>query len=138
MKVKHLLFLFGVCFCLLSAIAYSSWNLYLYQIYRHIPGQDKTGHFFVVGILTLLVNLHWRLAYYQLGRFSILKGTVVVALFMVGDEVLQSFSPMRRFDWGDVCSNFAGALCFGFLSPFVFSYFSSGTNNSAGSFSSDG
>lgn len=82
---------------------------------RFLPYEDKIAHFFLVGALTLLVNLSLSLSRISIGRFSILKGSLILLILVTLEEVSQMWFPERSCSWSDLFSNYAGIICFGQL-----------------------
>ena len=84
-----------------------------YAVYR-IPYDDKIAHFFLVGALTFLVNLSLSLTQVSLGKITVLKGSLLLGLFVTLEEFSQMLFPSRSFSWADLMANYAGVLCFGY------------------------
>jgi len=83
------------------------------KIPRRIPYDDKIAHFFLAGALSLLVNLSLSLSQVTVGNTRILKGSLLLFVFITIEECSQSLFPARSFSLGDLFSNYAGVLCFG-------------------------
>ncbi len=88
---------------------------YLLRWVYLIPFGDKVGHFFLVGFLAALANLWWDCACWQVGKFSLLKGSVIVATIMTLEEFSQYFIKTRTFDLGDLSCDYVGIFVFGYL-----------------------
>lgn len=86
-------------------------NLF-FDIVIRIPNGDKFGHFFLFGILTLLLNLALEFRSYQ--RLPL--GTVFVFVFVVLEEWSQYFLPDRSLDIVDLIANWLGVLIFTYIS----------------------
>lgn len=84
-----------------------------------VPYGDKVGHFFLMGVLSLLVNLSWRGAKMRLGRWELLKGSFWIVLFVVLEEVTQLFNPNRTFSWADLAADGLGVWLFGQLAVWL-------------------
>ena len=63
--------LFGFTLLLFSLIclADSGHGQWLYDLARLVPGADKTGHFALFGLLSLLLNVVLQSSILRLGRF---------------------------------------------------------------------
>ena len=93
---------------LLSAIASSRFAVRAFSFIRDIPGQDRTGHFVVMGLLCLCVNLGFadaRIAGRRLGTPIV---TLLVFLGVTLEEYTQALIPRRSFDPLDLLAGYAG------------------------------
>ncbi len=82
---------------------------------KYIPGGDKTGHFFLIGMLSFLVNLSMGAKTTTWKSMSVLKGSLIVFLVVVTEEFSQIFLKYRGFDLVDLLADAAGILVFGRL-----------------------
>lgn len=84
---------------------------------RHIPGGDKTGHFLLMGMLTLLVNLSLA----RLGWRRLTVPRVCLGLWiLVGLEELSQLGLSRRsFELADLAADTVGIVVFGFLAALL-------------------
>ncbi len=80
-----------------------------------LPAGDKIGHFLLMGLLSYLTNtafsgarLHWR-------RLTVLKGNILVAAFVLLEEVSQLWIAHRAFELADLAADAAGIWAFGRL-----------------------
>lgn len=80
---------------------------------RKLPGGDKAGHFFLLGVASLLANLSLRTRVWEFGKLRLLQGSVIVGTMITLEECTQAFSPNRSFSLSDMCFNFAGIIVFG-------------------------
>ena len=83
------------------------------------PYADKVLHMLLIGALAFWLNLwlpDWQL---QIGRWHVPIAILLPFAVAAIEEVLQSWSPLRSFDWGDMASNLAGLLLFYALSRWV-------------------
>ena len=82
------------------------------------PGGDKVGHFVLMGLLSLLVNLS---VLSGPGRRT-LRRAVVASLVVAGvvtlEEISQKLFPGRTSSWADLVSSLAGIGVFGALAWF--------------------
>lgn len=87
-------------------------NLAVAQYLRLLPLGDKLGHFFLIGLLTLVLNLAVRCHAWIRGLPT---ASVVVAVLITAEEFSQLTQVTRSFDWGDMSANFAGILGFSWI-----------------------
>ena len=86
----------------------------LAKIYN-FPNGDRTGHFVLYGIFTLLINgaFHARI---QFSKFSFGRGSLLVALFSVVEEISQlAFASHRTVDLVDLTFSLLGVFCIEFF-----------------------
>ncbi len=86
---------------------------------RNLPFGDKMGHFILYGILAFLVNLAFRNAHWQLASFSVLKGSTLVIVFAIAEELTQLFLANRSFEMVDILCDLLGIYVFGKLAGWV-------------------
>lgn len=84
------------------------------MMYNYAWG-DKLAHFFLMGLLTFLVNLSCSARRVQLFSKSILLGSLFVSIAVVLEEASQLFLPLRSFSWLDLSSDLLGILCASWL-----------------------
>ncbi|WP_308367755.1 MULTISPECIES: VanZ family protein [unclassified Microbulbifer] len=81
-----------------------------FDFVKSIPYGDKIGHFFLFGTLTLTVVVASRFRSFTVGWLNIYYGGVLVALFVLGEEISQAFIPFRTFDLADLTADTLGIL----------------------------
>jgi VanZ family protein len=91
----------------------------VFSFIRYIPNGDKWGHFILMGMLTLLVNLALRGKTVGIGRLRYLLGSLIVLAFVIAEEFSQKFLGGRTFDYADLLFDFAGILVFGEIARIV-------------------
>jgi polysaccharide biosynthesis protein VpsQ len=83
------------------------------------PNGDKVGHFVLMGLLSLLVNMA---VLSGTGRRT-LRRAITTSLVVVGvvavEEFSQRFFPGRNSSWADLASSLAGIIVFGGLAWFL-------------------
>lgn len=84
----------------------------LFDLIRTIPYGDKIGHFCLFGLLTLGVNTALKFNTLNFIILRIYVGTLLVTIFVVGEELSQYFIPTRTLDAGDLLADAAGILVF--------------------------
>jgi len=82
-------------------------------------GLDKVGHFLVMGIFSLLLNLSLSATRVRVGPVSILAGTLIVMAISVVEELAQNLFRERVFSLIDLAADLAGAYCFGLLAAYL-------------------
>ena len=81
-----------------------------------IPYGDKLGHFFLFGILTLLLNLALR--FKHLNQLPL--GSLLVFAFVILEELSQYFFPNRTLDIADIIADVLGILAFTYIGYVLF------------------
>lgn len=78
---------------------------------RQVPMGDKVCHFGFMFTLSLLSNLVLRCRAVAVHRSTVLLGTIIVAIVVVGEEISQIWIPGRTFDLLDLTADFLGIAC---------------------------
>jgi len=110
---KLALFGFSVFLFTLIWLADVGHGQWLFDLVRLVPGEDKTGHFILFGLLSLLLNVVLRASPMRCGRLTVLKGSFVVGAFAVAEEVSQLLFASRTFDLLDLTAGLVGIWIFG-------------------------
>lgn len=84
-----------------------------FRLMYNIPYCDKLGHFFLMGTLTLLVNLALSASEYRFFNTGFLKGSLVIIIVVTLEELSQIFVKNRTFSFTDLVCDYAGIYCFG-------------------------
>ena len=93
-------------------------STYFPFIYR-IPGLDKIGHFFLMGVLSFLINLLLKAKKIQLSSLDFLLGSLVVFLVVTFEELSQLFLIYRAFSWLDLVFDLGGIFLGGQLAAWL-------------------
>ena len=110
--------------CLLGYASFMYWILSaantrasngLLMLSTGIPCGDKVGHFFVMGLLALMVNLLLSMRRQSIGKHNFLLGSMIVAAIVTTEEFSQIFIPSRTFCPFDLIADYAGIFIFGRL-----------------------
>lgn len=88
---------------------------FLIQSSKNIPYGDKWGHFLLYGLLTLLLNLGFRLRRVKVGRFPIFIGALLVSVFSIAEEFTQLAFASRTFDFVDMLADVVGIAFFSLI-----------------------
>lgn len=84
-----------------------------------IPGFDKVGHFFLMGVLSFLVNLLLKAEKTKLFSLDFLIGSLVVILVVTLEELSQLFLIHRAFSWVDLVFDLGGIFLGGRLANWL-------------------
>lgn len=90
-----------------------------FELVESIPYGDKVGHLLLFGFLTLAANFAFRLRILDLRVFRLYIGTGIVSLFVVLEELSQTFIPSRTFELEDLAADTAGIILFTVLSHLI-------------------
>lgn len=120
--MKNMKWLTGVFILLLVAIVVAADRGRLpafVGVLYNFPNGDKVGHFVLMGLLSLLVNLGVLSgAGKRTGRRAITASLVVAGLVTL-EEISQEFFPSRNASWVDLAFSLAGIAVFGGLAWFL-------------------
>jgi len=109
------LFGFGLFLSGLVCLADSGRARWLFRMAESIPGGDKAGHFVLFGLLAFLVNLVMSATVVRFGRLALLKGSAIVMVIVIAEEVSQLLFVSRSFELLDLTADLAGIWIFGQL-----------------------
>lgn len=115
MKLKWLAFLYTLFLALLVFMADQKQYQFVFRAVRRTPYADKVGHLILMGLFSLLLNLALSCRKIKVGRLSILKGSLIVAVVVTLEEFSQIFVRYRSFDPVDLLFDYTGILLFGLL-----------------------
>ena len=79
---------------------------------RSLRHGDKLGHFWLFGILTLVVTMASKFRSFSFGPFTLYYGVAIVSIFVVLEEVSQKFITIRTFSVWDLAADAAGIAVF--------------------------
>ncbi len=85
-----------------------------------IPYGDKLGHFWLMGTLSLLLNLALRARTVRIGPVTVLLGSLIVAVVVTAEEFTQIFLPGRTFDLIDLGADYLGIFLAGRLAAWLY------------------
>jgi VanZ family protein len=104
-SVAMLVFILAITY-----LANSGIDTLLFAFVRSVPYGDKLGHFFLYGLLTLILNLALNLKAITLYKWNVYLGSVIVIIFIALEELSQVFIPIRNVEYLDLV---AGAIGIG-------------------------
>lgn len=122
MKKKHhkLNYLYPLAFflfiCWIIYMANANINNIFFELINMIPAGDKLGHFFLFGMLAMLVNLALNCRTFKFRQYSVQLGGFLIFSLTIFEELSQHFFPNRTVDIVDLIANLAGILFFNYLS----------------------
>lgn len=85
------------------------------QLIRSVDHGDKVAHFILFGALSFLLNLAVTKKCFKWGRWSVYRGTALVAVLAVCEEGSQRFIASRTFDYFDLLADLTGVVLFAFI-----------------------
>jgi hypothetical protein len=88
---------------------------FLFGFIRRLPFGDKLGHFFLMGMFSLVLNLALSAREIRVWKLKYLLGSLIVLNVVAAEEFSQLFIGGRTFDAGDLLADAAGILIFGEL-----------------------
>ncbi|HEX8249461.1 MAG TPA: VanZ family protein [Pyrinomonadaceae bacterium] len=86
---------------------------YLFRPLRRLPYGDKIGHFLLMGMFSLVVNLILKARTIRVWKLSYLLGSLIVLAIVTMEEFSQIFVRGRSFDVTDLVADWAGIIIFG-------------------------
>ncbi len=87
--------------------------------YKSVPCGDKLGHFVLMGFLSFLANMLFRVRTFSFLGQRLLLGSAVVFAVVFIEECSQLFLPRRSFSLLDLSADAAGIWVFGVLAQIV-------------------
>lgn len=121
LKIIAIVYVFILAFIILAANKTST--RYLLSFVGSIPYGDKLGHFFLMGILSFLINLILKAKTIGKGKFQYLLGSILVFVAVTIEEFSQIFVSGRTFDLSDLIADGLGIIFFGELARLVYQKF---------------
>ena len=118
-RIKWLTGLFILVLILIVVIANLGLGSTYFTFIYNIPGLDKIGHFFLMGILSFLVNFLLKAKKVQILSFSFLIGSLVVILVVALEELSQLFLIYRAFSCLDLVFDLGGIFLGGQLAAWL-------------------
>ncbi len=125
MIIRIVLIVFTAAVAWISHVANTGGKNLILDIVEGIPNGDKIGHFFVMGILAYLVNMLLECKRFKLGPLYILKGSLIVGICVLLEELTHIFTRTRTFSYYDLLSDFLGILAFSILAVKTYPFISS-------------
>ena len=118
--MKWITIVFIVFLILIVIIANLGLGPSFFPFIYHIPGGDKFGHFFLMGILSFLVNSVLKTRKIRIFSINLLLGTLIVMTIVTIEEFSQIFLDYRAFSFIDLLFDYFGIVLFGYLAKYLF------------------
>ncbi len=116
-KILTLIYIFMLAVIIFTA---DSRGTNYFEFINLLPFGDKIGHFCLMGMLSLLVNLVLQARTIQARKLSFLLGSLAVAAIVALEEFSQILMPDRRtFDLYDLAADLAGIFIGGAIACFI-------------------
>lgn len=113
MKYFAYLFIIFVIYIILSASL--GWYNPFFVIVNKIPFGDKLMHIILLGTFAFCVNVLLRFRTFQISKYQLLTGSVIMFLLATLEEISQYWIPTRTFDLLDLTANYIGILLASFF-----------------------
>ncbi len=94
---------------------------FLFQGIRKFPLGDKIGHFLLMGMFSLVVNLVLSARTIRIWKLNCLLGSLIVLVIVTVEEISQIYIRGRTFDAGDLAADAAGIIIFGEIARLIYS-----------------
>lgn len=117
--------IYAVTLLFIGLLGYVIWSAttehpsIFFRIINQVPYGDKLSHFFLVGLLTLLINLSFQNKKISIRSRKWLLGSVLVLIVVTLEELSQALIPSRNMDPLDLVANFIGVFVFGLLAKYI-------------------
>lgn len=93
---------------------------FLFRTVRKFPLGDKIGHFLLIGIFSLIVNLVLNARTIRVWKLNYLLGSLIVLVIVSVEEISQIFIRGRTFDAGDLVADAVGIIIFGEIARLIY------------------
>lgn len=119
MKLKWLACVYVLMLVLIVFLADRKGSQFLFKFIRNAPYGDKAGHFILIGLFSLILNLALSCKTVKLWKHHLLMGSLIIALVVTLEEFSQLFVRYRSFDLTDLFFDYAGIFLFGQLAYYL-------------------
>ena len=119
MKIRILTGIYIFVLAMIVFLVDRSETQHLFRFIYNVPGADKIGHFCLMGLFSLLLNLAFSARTIKIWKINLPLGSLIVLFVVVIEEFSQIFVSGRTFDLGDLLFDFAGILMFGELARLI-------------------
>ncbi len=114
-RQKYLTLLFALVLAGIVAIANLGYGAALFSLAHSVPYGDEICHFILMGLFSFFVNMAFSASRFRILSLNVLKGSFIVWAIVTVEEISQLFLQHRTFSVGDLMSDYAGILVFGWL-----------------------
>ncbi|MEB3217448.1 MAG: VanZ family protein [Nostocales cyanobacterium 94392] len=104
---------------LILSISISAYLKIIPNQIKQIPHYDTILHFLLIGFSAFLGHLAFNKRKINILNFSLPLAPIVISFFVIIEECLQIFSPIRSFDLVDLAADFCGIVVFTLLAQRV-------------------
>jgi VanZ family protein len=115
MKLKWLTGVYVLILVVIVFLADRKESRFLFKFIRDMPYGDKAGHFILMGLFSLILNLALSCKTVKIWELKLLMGGLIVALVVTLEEFSQLYMQYRSFDLVDLFFDYAGIILFGQL-----------------------
>ncbi|MGB2963556.1 MAG: VanZ family protein [Anaerolineales bacterium] len=116
--MKWITIVFIVLLILIVIVANLGLGPSFFPFIYQIPGGDKLGHFFLMGILSFLVNIILKTKKIRIFSINFLLGILIVMAIVTIEELSQIFLDYRVFSIIDLVTDYFGIVLFGYLADY--------------------
>lgn len=116
-RIITLIYVFILAGIVVLADLYGTQNLL--DFVGNIPFGDKIGHFCLMGMFSLLLNLALKAKKFRFWKLNYLLGSLIVLAVVTAEEFSQIFIAGRTFDSIDLLFDYAGIFIFGETARFI-------------------
>jgi VanZ family protein len=113
MRMKWLTCIYVLILGVIVFLADRKGSQFLFKPIRNMPYGDKAGHFVLMGLFSLILNLALSCKTIKVRKLILLKGSLIVALVVTLEEFSQLFVRYRSFDLIDLLFDYTGIFVFG-------------------------
>jgi VanZ family protein len=119
MKIKWLAGAYVLMLVVIVFLVDRKDSQFLFKFVRNTPYGDKAGHFILMGLFSLLLNMALSCKTVKLWKLNLLMGSLIVALVVTLEEFSQLFIRYRSFDPVDLVFDYTGIFLFGQLAYYL-------------------
>lgn len=117
--MRWLAVIYSLIIIFIIIVADSGQYRFIFQLVHQVPFGDKFGHFILIGLLALVINLALQGRKIQVFNYSLLQGSVIIAILVMLEELSQFFIKNRTFDLGDLLFDFIGIVVSGYVTVYI-------------------
>ena len=114
--MKRITTLFAILLTVLVILANFGLGSLLFGFLDYVPGEDKTAHFILFGMMSFFLNTALYFEKLSIYPVSIMRGSFILIVIVTLEEMSQYFIPSRTFSWLDLSASYLGIYFFGYLS----------------------
>jgi predicted Kef-type K+ transport protein len=104
---------FTVLILFLILAADLGWGATLFNWVALVPGRDFTGHFVLIGLLSLTINLAIRRRSIRIFKLPVQLGSLLLGPIVAVEEISQLWIETRGFSLLDLAADFLGICLLG-------------------------